>query len=68
MAWWDETITTDGKKQLKSVGKQPAWLDYMTNYNKVFGNFAIEDNEMFMTLNRKYEMNENTSIDRKSVV
>ena len=28
----------------------------MTNYNKVFGNFAIEDNEMFMTLNRKYEI------------
>ena len=62
MAWWDETITTDGKKQLKTVGKQPAWLDYMTNYNKVFGNFAIEDNEMFMTLNRKYEMDENSSI------
>ena len=62
MAWWDETITTDGKKQLKTVGKQPAWLDYMTNYNKVFGNFAIEDSEMFMTLNRKYEMDENSSI------
>jgi hypothetical protein len=62
MAWWDETITTDGKKQLKTVGKQPAWLDYMTNYNKVFGNFAIEDNEMFMTLNRKYEMNDELSI------
>ena len=34
----------------------------MTNYNKVFGNFAIEDNEMFMTLNRKYEMSEDLSI------
>lgn len=31
-------------------------IDYMTNYNKVFGNFAIKDNEMFMTLNRKYEI------------
>ena len=62
MAWWDETITTEGKKQLKTIGKQPAWLDYMTNYNKVFGNFAIEDSEMFMTLNRKYEMDENSSI------
>lgn len=62
MAWWDETITTDGTKQLKTVGKQPAWLDYMTNYNKVFGNFAIENNEMFMTLNRKYEMDKNLSI------
>lgn len=62
MAWWDETITADGEKQLKSVGKQPAWLDYMTNYNKVFGNFAIKDSEMFMTLNRNYEMDENKSI------
>lgn len=62
MAWWDGTITADNHVTLKSVGKQPAWLDYMTNYNKVFGNFAIEDNEMFMTLNRKYEMNENASI------
>ena len=23
-----------------SVGKQPAWLDYMTNYNKTYGNFS----------------------------
>ena len=48
---------------IKTAGKQPAWLDYMTNYNKVFGNFAIPDNEMFMTLNRRYEMNNNLTID-----
>ena len=29
----------------------------MTNYNKPYGNFAIEDNEMFMTLNRRFEPN-----------
>ena len=56
MAWWDAKLTKNGIS-LRTVGKQPAWLDYMTNYNKVFGNFAIEDNEMFMTLNRHYEMN-----------
>jgi len=39
----------------KSAGKQPAWINYMTNVNRTFGNFAIEDNEMFMTLNRRYE-------------
>ena len=27
----------------------------MTNYNRTFGNFALEDNEMFMTFNRRYE-------------
>ena len=40
----------------KSAGKQPAWMNYMTNVNRTYGNFAIQDNEMFMTLNRRYEM------------
>ena len=39
----------------KSAGKQPAWLNYMTNVNVCKGNFAIGDNQMFMTLNRKYD-------------
>lgn len=59
MAWWDAKLTQNGVP-LRTVGKQPAWLDYMTNYNKVFGNFAISDNEMFMTLNRRYEMDSRT--------
>jgi hypothetical protein len=29
----------------------------MTSYNKTFGNYAIENKEMFMTLNRRYESN-----------
>ena len=56
MVWWDARLTNNNEITKVTVGKQPAWLDYMTNYNKVFGNFAIADNEMFMTLNRKYEM------------
>lgn len=39
----------------RSAGKQPAWLNYMTNVNVCKGNFAIADNQMFMTLNRKYD-------------
>lgn len=54
MAWWDETLSSKGS-QLYTAGKQPAWIDYMTNYNRTFGNFAIKNNEMFMTLNRNYE-------------
>lgn len=42
-----------------SVGKQPAWINYMTNYNRTYGNFAIQDSEMFMTLNRRYEFDAN---------
>ena len=42
------------------MGKQPAWINYMTNYNRTYGNFAVRDNEMFMTLNRRYESKNNT--------
>ena len=45
-----------------SIGKQPAWINYMTERDKAFGNFAIETNQMFMTLNRRYEYNEDMSI------
>jgi hypothetical protein len=59
MAWW--STEHDGTKFIqKSAGKQPAWLNYMTNVNQVRGNFAIENSEMFMTLNRKYEYDDAT--------
>lgn len=54
MAWWD-TVWNGATFTLNSAGKQPAWLNYMTNVNRCYGNFAIPDNEMFMTLNRRYE-------------
>lgn len=37
-----------------SVGKQPAWIDYMTNVNKTYGNFALVENEGWMCLNRVF--------------
>jgi len=60
MAWWDTRQDVTGAWIQNSAGKQPAWVNYMTNVNKVYGNFAIESNEMFMTLNRKYEANQLT--------
>lgn len=36
----------------KTIGKQPAWIEYMTNVNKTFGNFALIENEGWMCLNR----------------
>ena len=64
MAWWSTQWTNDppiGTPRYRSAGKQPAWINYMTNVNQVRGNFAIASNEMFMTLNRRYEPN--TTID-----
>ena len=59
MAWWD--TRWNGTEWVRnSAGKQPAWVNYMTNVNQVRGNFAVRDNEMFMTLNRRYEFDEAT--------
>lgn len=38
----------------KTIGKQPAWIEYMTNVNKTFGNFALIENEGWMCLNRVF--------------
>lgn len=56
MAWWDthENPALLNEWEQKSAGKQPAWINYMTNVNKVYGNFA-QESEGFMVLNRRYE-------------
>lgn len=55
MAYFDTEVTSAGLKTFKSAGKQPAWINYMTNVPVTRGNFASENGEMFMTLNRRYE-------------
>lgn len=59
MAFWDSDVTDDVLVR-KSAGKQPAWIDYMTDVNRTYGLFADERSEMFMTLNRKYEADPET--------
>lgn len=39
-----------------SIGKTIAWINYMTNVNKTFGNFAAGEPESYMVLNRIYEL------------
>ena len=55
MAWFDTQCSTAGVLTYGTAGKQPAWINYMTNVNQCRGNFAVKGNEMFMTLNRRYE-------------
>ena len=47
-----------------SVGKQPAWIDYMTNFNRTHGNFAVGQSEEFMVLNRVYKTTEKNGIPK----
>lgn len=51
----EQIVYANGVLQEYSVGKQPAWIDYMTNYNKTYGNFAVGESESFMVLNRIYQ-------------
>lgn len=60
-AWWAETEDAS-KVNTPATGKQPAWINYMTSVNQTYGNFAIPSNEMFMTLNRRYEHTQQSNV------
>ena len=45
-----------------AAGKTVAWIDYMTNYNRTFGDFAAGEALDFMVLNRRYEIGDNNTI------
>lgn len=61
-----ETSTYNGSPNIsnmihKAANKTVAWVDYMTNYNRTFGDFAAGEALDFMVLNRRYEV-ENSEI------
>lgn len=63
-AWWTDYISDETKKLSKTAaGKTVAWINYMTNVNRTFGNFAPEMPESFMVLNRNYSMATNGQIE-----
>lgn len=43
-----------------AIGKQPAWLNYMTDVNKTYADFAAGETESYMVLNRVYDVDEET--------
>lgn len=61
MAYYSTDIASNGTMTIKSIGKQPAWIHYMTEVNRTKGNFAIPSNEGFMVLNRTYGWNSTTN-------
>lgn len=50
--------------QLKhlAANKTVAWIDYMTNYNRTYGDFAAGEGLDFMVLNRRYEVGDDNTI------
>lgn len=62
-AWWTDYIAENGSLQKTAAGKTVAWINYMTNVNRTFGNFAPEMPESFMVLNRNYSMDNKGQIE-----
>lgn len=62
-AWWTDYVNADPDLKRTSAGKTVAWINYMTNVNRTFGNFAPGMSESFMVLNRNYSMNAGRQIE-----
>lgn len=45
------------------ANKTVAWIDYMTNYNRTYGDFAAGEALDFMVLNRRYEVSNKNTIE-----
>ncbi len=60
MDWRDAKIDGSGKLVRYSAGKLPAWMNYMTDVDECFGDFADEMKCGFMVLGRNYEMEDTT--------
>ena len=53
-AWWADYWNSNPEINQTAAGKTVAWINYMTNVNRTFGNFATGMSEEFMVLNRQY--------------
>lgn len=64
-AWSTEAL---GNNELKyqSLGKQPSWIEYTTDVNETYGEFAAGMPLAFMCLNRVYEENSDHTIKNAS--
>lgn len=64
-AWTTEAIE-DHELTYQSLGKQPSWIEYTTDVNETFGEFAAGMPLAFMCLNRVYEENSDHTISNAS--
>lgn len=64
-AWTTET-PEDFVHTYQSLGKQPSWIEYTTDVNETYGEFAAGMPLAFMCLNRVYEENEKGTITNAS--
>lgn len=65
-AAWSTECTGDFKPIYQSLGKQPSWIEYTTDVNETYGEFAAGMPLAFMCLNRVYEENPDHTIGNAS--
>ena len=66
LAAWNTEVTGQEEVTYSSLGKQPSWIEYTTDVNETYGEFAAGMPLAFMCLNRVYEENEDSTIDNAS--
>lgn len=54
-AAWNTELTGNYECKYQSLGKQPSWIEYTTDVNETYGEFAAGMPLAFMCLNRVYE-------------
>lgn len=65
-AAWSTECEENYKYNYASLGKQPSWIEYTTDVNETYGEFAAGMPLAFMCLNRVYEENTNGTISNPS--
>lgn len=66
LAAWNTEVPGQEEVTYSSLGKQPSWIEYTTDVNETYGEFAAGMPLAFMCLNRVYEENEDGTIDNAS--
>lgn len=65
-AAWSTELEENFTPIYQSLGKQPSWIEYTTDVNETYGEFAAGMPLAFMCLNRVYEENKNGTISNAS--
>ena len=65
-AAWSTETTENYTHTYQSLGKQPSWIEYTTDVNETYGEFAAGMPLAFMCLNRIYEQGINRTITNAS--
>lgn len=65
-AAWSTELTGNYEHVYQSLGKQPSWIEYTTDVNETYGEFAAGMPLAFMCLNRVYEESTNGTISNPS--